>query len=84
MGYELPYQFKYNVRRAESSAKRKMTRIFKQKKDYKLKARYIVFAMVRLLVASCCFGCGKEKSEEKAKVVKSVDDLEGSNIGVQL
>lgn len=85
MGYELPYQFKYNVRRAESSAKRNMTRIVKQRTDYKLKTRYIVFAMVMLLVASCCFGCGKEKTEEKeVKVVKSVDDLEGANIGVQL
>ncbi len=48
------------------------------------KKRYILFAMMMLLIATCSVGCGKKEEVKPTKVVAGVDDLEGANIGVQL
>ncbi|MBO5088922.1 MAG: ABC transporter permease subunit [Lachnospiraceae bacterium] len=48
------------------------------------KKRYILFAMMMLLIATFSVGCGKTEEVKPAKVVASVDDLEGANVGVQL
>ena len=48
------------------------------------KKRYILLAVMMLLVAVFSFGCGKTEEEKPAKVVAGVADLEGADIGVQL
>jgi len=49
------------------------------------KKRYILFAIMMLLVCSFGLGCNKEEAQESnVNAVTCVDDLEGKNIGVQL
>ncbi len=78
-----PNNSNIKVRSAEHSAKGDMTQVMKKKADGK-RVRYILLAMMMLLVATFSFGCGKEEETKPTKVVAGVDDLEGANIGVQL
>lgn len=48
------------------------------------KKRYILFAMMMLFVATFSVGCGETEEVKPTKVVASVDDLAGANVGVQL
>lgn len=48
------------------------------------KKRYILFAMMMLFVATFSVGCGETEEVQPTKVVASVDDLAGANVGVQL
>lgn len=57
--------------------------LLKQRADSK--RRYLLFAIMMLLICSFSLGCNKEDAVEKeVKVVAGVEDLEGANIGVQL